>query len=353
MKLTRLISAGCALTFAAIASAGGLSIGDQAPDLGKDVTWVKGESVTEFEEGKIYVLDFWATWCGPCIRAIPHMDELAEKHESDGVTVIGVAIWPRPSMTPTVDYVADRGDEMSYTIASDIDGATAQKFMNATGSNGIPTVMIVDRDGVLAWLGHPMDGMDEALAQIIAGTYDIEGAAKANKRKAMLAEKAAPLMAKANEAYQAGDWKTVVTSLQELAEIDPEQYGAYAVQAFDMMITKLNDEHGAYDYAKKMVKGAWSDQPMALNALAWTIVDSDAIKHRDLDLAYKAAKKANSLTGDKDPMILDTLAAVYYQQGEIKKAIKTQQRAIANADAAAAKELKASLDKYMAAANEG
>gem|GEM_PF-5438330 len=156
MKLTRLISAGCALTFAAIASAGGLTIGDQAPDLGKDVTWIKGDSVPEFEKGHVYVLDFWATWCSPCVRAIPHMDEVAEKHEADGVTVIGVAIWPNDRMTPTAEFVKDKGDDMSYTIAADISGATARKFMDATGSNGIPTVMIVDREGVLAWVGHPM-----------------------------------------------------------------------------------------------------------------------------------------------------------------------------------------------------
>ena len=235
MKLTRLISAGCALTFAAVATAGGLQIGDQAPDLGKDVSWIKGESITEFEADHIYVLDFWATWCGPCIRAIPHMDKIAKKHEADSVTVIGGAIWPRDTMTPTAEFVKKKGDDMNYTIAADIDGATAKKFMEATKSNGIPTAMIVNRKGVLAWIGHPMAGMDEALAQIVAGTYDIEGAVEEDRRKVATARKAEPLMTKANAAQARGDWETVITSMQELARIDRAIDGQVAPHARDKL----------------------------------------------------------------------------------------------------------------------
>ena len=353
MKLTRLISAGCALTFAAVATAGGLQIGDQAPDLGKDVSWIKGESITEFESDHIYVLDFWATWCGPCIRAIPHMDEIARKHEADGVTVIGVAIWPRDTMTPTAEFVKKKGDDMNYTIAADIDGATAKKFMEATKSNGIPTAMIVNRKGVLAWIGHPMAGMDEALAQIVAGTYDIEGAVEEDRRKVATARKAEPLMTKANAAQARGDWETVITSMQSLAKLDPDQFGSYAVKAFDIMITRLHDENRAYAYAKEMMHGPWSEDPMALNAVAWLIVDSQDIKNRDTDLAYKAAVKANTLTKGEDPMILDTLAAVLFQQGRIDEAVETQRKALSHSDPDFAKQLKPALDKYLAAANEG
>lgn len=353
MKLTTLIGAGCALTFAALASAGGLSVGDQAPDLGKDVSWIKGESVTEFQDDHVYVLDFWATWCGPCVRAIPHMDEMAEKYEDEGVTVIGVAVWPRDQMKPTAKYVKDKGDDMSYTVAADINGAIAKKYMEATGSNGIPTVMIVDREGVLAWIGHPMAGMDEALAQIVAGTYDIEDAAKESRKIAMLAEKAQPLKDAANAAYAAGEWETVVSSLQKLAALDPDEYGGYTIEAFKIMLTKMENESRAYGYAKEMINGPWAEEAQALNAVAWLIVDTAGLENRDWDLAYIAASKANKMTKGVDPMVLDTLAAVLFGQGMVDKAIETQRKAIMHAEADIVDQLKPALDKYLAAANAG
>src|SRR5690242_16512330 len=69
-----------------------LNLGDAAPTLTVS-TWIKGDKFDKFEPGKTYVIEFWATWCGPCRVSIPHLTELAHKYKDQGVRVLGVDVW--------------------------------------------------------------------------------------------------------------------------------------------------------------------------------------------------------------------------------------------------------------------
>jgi thiol-disulfide isomerase/thioredoxin len=75
------------------ASAQTLNIGDPAPQLVVK-EFVKGSPVTQFKPGSVYVVEFWATWCGPCKTSIPHLTELQKKY-GDKVTFVGVSVWER------------------------------------------------------------------------------------------------------------------------------------------------------------------------------------------------------------------------------------------------------------------
>ncbi|MCA8966432.1 MAG: alpha/beta fold hydrolase, partial [Planctomycetes bacterium] len=68
-----------------------LNPGDLAPALSLG-RWLKGEPLTELARGRVHVVEFWATWCGPCRKAMPHLTELATRHAAD-VTVLGVSVW--------------------------------------------------------------------------------------------------------------------------------------------------------------------------------------------------------------------------------------------------------------------
>ncbi|MGL6097051.1 MAG: TlpA family protein disulfide reductase, partial [Fimbriiglobus sp.] len=94
-----------------------LGVGDPAPPL--TVTkWLQGAEIKSFEPGKTYVVDFWATWCGPCISSMPHMDELATEYKDQGLTVVAVTSKdPNNSQEQVEKFVKDRGSKYAFGFA--------------------------------------------------------------------------------------------------------------------------------------------------------------------------------------------------------------------------------------------
>jgi thiol-disulfide isomerase/thioredoxin len=348
-----LLSAAPAL---AASAEGELGVGDKAPRLA-DVTWVKGAPVAEWQAGTVYVLDFWATWCGPCKATIPHVNELSKKYANDDVRVIGVAIWPRPGMVPTADFVREQGDEMSYDIAADVGERTAEAFMRASLSNGIPTVMIVNRAGKLAWVGHPIE-LDEPLAQIVAGEADMDALAAADKlrrdtarKEAALQEAMAKIVPRLNAAYEAKDWPGALAALDELLKLD-EANPNFTRLKYSLLL-KSGDKQRAEQYGTGLVVKTLHESAQGLNELAWFIVDPEgdvAPEERDLALALSAAARADELSGHKDASIIDTLARVHFYKGDVAKAIELQKQALELASSEQRPQLQPALDEYTKAA---
>lgn len=157
------------------AGADDLGIGDSAPKL-EVKEFVKGDEVKSFEKGKIYVVEFWATWCGPCRTSIPHLTELQKKNKD--VVFIGVSVW-ESDQKKVKPFVEEMGEKMDYRVALDEvgdgkanEGKMSKNWMQAAKQDGIPTAFIVNGDGKIAWIGHPRE-MEKPLGQIVAGKWDI------------------------------------------------------------------------------------------------------------------------------------------------------------------------------------
>ncbi len=131
-----------------------LRVGDTAPKLDIDA-WIKGDEVTRFEPGTIYVVEFWATWCPPCRDSIPHLTDLQKKHKDQKVVVIGVAASERKGQAHLETFVKDQGDQMEYRVAYDSDRGTAGQYFAEGERVGIPHAFIVGDDGKIAWRGNP------------------------------------------------------------------------------------------------------------------------------------------------------------------------------------------------------
>ena len=128
-----------------------LKIGDPAPEM-KVGEWYKGGPI-KMEADKSYIVECWATWCGPCVAAFPHLSELAKANEGK-VTVIGVNIREQIKPAEVKAFVEQQGDNMSYHVVADGEGAIYTNWFKAAGQKGIPCAFVVTK-GKIGWIGHP------------------------------------------------------------------------------------------------------------------------------------------------------------------------------------------------------
>ncbi|GAB5496309.1 MAG: TlpA disulfide reductase family protein [Phycisphaerales bacterium] len=274
-----------------------LNIGDEAPALLVN-HWSKGTPISEFEKGNVYLVDFWATWCGPCIGIMPHLTELQEKHEADGLQVIGVSIWERKEgddHAQHVDAFVEKNDErMGYAVATGKQQMVTD-WMDAAKQGGIPTVMIVDREGKLGWIGYGTDtAIDGVLEDILAEEHNVEELHKSR--------------------------------IKSMKQEHEQKHGPNHFRHFQELAQKDKTEAGAFGQA--MLKTKYADNPNAYNAVAWTIVENEGWSPEAISFAKKVATKACELTDWENPMILDTLAWAQYRSGDAGAAVKTQKKAI-------------------------
>lgn len=163
-----------------------LGPGDPAPAL-KVAEFVKGTPFTSFAKGKVHIVEFWATWCGPCLESIPHLSKLAQKHRGK-VTVTGVSVWETASRAEVQRFVRNMGSKMDYNVALDTKkGDMSRTWMEAAGQEGIPAAFIV-KDGIIQWIGHPME-MDGPLEKVLAGSLDTKEQRKAVAEKTLRTQK--------------------------------------------------------------------------------------------------------------------------------------------------------------------
>jgi cytochrome c biogenesis protein CcmG, thiol:disulfide interchange protein DsbE len=121
--------------------------------------WINGQPVTLGDlKGKVVVLDFWATWCGPCIGAIPHTNDLAQKYK-DKVVIIGVC-HPRGGEKMAA-MVKEKG--IQYPVCLDTDGATAKAY----AVNGFPDYYIFDATGKLVAADCANSAVDKVLSLLV------------------------------------------------------------------------------------------------------------------------------------------------------------------------------------------
>lgn len=124
----------------------------QAPD-GAIATWPA-------LKGKCIVLEFWATWCGPCVAAIPHLNELATHFKDKPIVFISVTNEPEAKI---VSFLQRRS--MNCWIGLDTDRSLFRDYR----ITGIPHTVLVDANGIVAGVTHPQGVSEKLIEALLAG----------------------------------------------------------------------------------------------------------------------------------------------------------------------------------------
>src|SRR5262249_38794392 len=155
-------------------------------------------------------------------------------------------------------------------VALDKDQKTSAAYMGAFGINGIPHSFVIDKTGAVAWHGHPLDGLDRVLSQMIAGKFDLE-------------------------------------SFKRTSRLEGAMRQSYT------LVTTFARSNKAWELGEQIVNDA-AKSPETLNEFASLILTDEKIKTRDLDLALRAAKLAFEAT-DGNAAVADTYALALFKTG--------------------------------------
>ena len=383
-----------------------LGIGSDAPALNVE-HWVqngngKFKPVTKFEKGKVYVVEFWATWCGPCIASMPHLVETQKKY-ADEVQIVSISNedletvekFLEREVRPTGRPGAEEGDKAekaddapktyreltsAYCLTTDPDRSSDKDYMEAAGRNGIPCAFIVGKDQKVEWIGHPMS-MDAALEAVVTDKWDREAFAEKYAEE----QKVNILMAKIMRAAGSGKVDEALQMIDEtIANTDNEQIKQTmpslriqvllragrtdeALKALDELIeaeknpgmkaqmrmtrVQLMLQDAKSPKLAEAVTQAYADykdNPAFINFITWNLYqkfEAGELQDKALLSASRAAAEqaAASADGPTKGAILDTVAHFQLLDGDAKAALKSQEEAITLAD----DQLKPQLEKFL------
>jgi thiol-disulfide isomerase/thioredoxin len=371
-----------------------LTIGSPAPALQIEHWLSDGNGqlpqLQKFKPGHVYMVEFWATWCGPCAAAMPRLAEIQKRYQSQKFQLISVsdealatvkAFLKRPlpasaapqaeETPPAVEGKPSTYGELTsvYCLASDPDQSVSRDYMEAAQQRGIPTCFLVGKTGLIEWIGHPME-VEEPLQQVLNDGWDRQAFATVFRRgqlrdeigerlsAAMRRERVDEAMAIVAEGKVLAQGDPVLTQMLEDAELQLKMVAVYKhlqsdevadamerlarlaqsatprqlsqVRLVQLEVEINTQQFAAAEKTLQQIIDSPAEEPELLHHIAWQMLQQSQAPdfHQPLlALATAVAEKADRQL-PHNPTIIATLARLYHRQGQNAQATKLLRQAI-------------------------
>ena len=372
----------------------GLTIGSPAPALQIEHWLSDGNGrlphLQKFTPGHVYMVEFWATWCGPCAAAMPRLAELQKQYQSQKFQLISVSdealatiqAFLKRSLPASSSAKAEEESSAAeskpttygeltsvYCLASDPDQSVSRDYMEAAQQRGIPTCFLVGKTGLIEWIGHPME-VEEPLQQVLADRWDRQAFATVFRRgqlrdelgerlsAAMRRERVDEAMAIVAEGKVLAEGDPVLTQMLEDAELQLKMMAVYKhlqsdevadalerlarlaqsatprqlsqVRLVQLEVEINTQQFAAAEKTLQQIIDSPADEPELLHHIAWQMLQQSQAPdfHQPLlALATAAAEKADRQL-PQNPTIIATLARLYHRQGQSERATALLRKAI-------------------------
>lgn len=302
-----------------------LRIGDAPPPLRAD-RWLSGAEIKGFEKGQVYVVDFWATWCGPCIVLMPHTAELYAEYKDKGVTIVGYSKGDATNSPEKVEtFVKRRGPRLGYSFCFAKEPDVYESWMGASGFGSIPCCFVIDRNAKIAFIGHPLY-LDFVLPKVVDGTWT-----RNDLRRVDEIEKDVDAIFGAFDEPP----ETFLKTLGDFEKKYPalKQVPYFLAPRLDAML-KLKKYDDARIVARNlMTRARKNGDDMLYSTIARSLLGPEGRAQKPLlELARIAAEEASKLLGDDDHKALIAVAQASYAAGDKSRGKSFSLKAFAAAE---------------------
>jgi thiol-disulfide isomerase/thioredoxin len=304
-----------------------LTVGDPAPEI-QYSKWIKGVPFKPNQKDMVYVYEFWATWCGPCIAAMPHLSDLARKYKGKA-QVVGVNVFektkdqPYESAMPAVEqFVNGSGTRMDYNVIMDNNAQhMGNNWLFAAGQKGIPSTIVI-KNGIIQWIGHPIK-LDGPLDSLVNGTFDLAGYKGTYIKKQQASnqrnEQMDRIFKAVKDANNAKDFNQLAKVIEAGVKEAPYLRGSLQSSMFQALLTMKTPQE-AFAYADEMLK----DLPGFKSSLATIVLDKQNLDKKSYLKAIEWLKSNPNMNS----MILEIISDGYVKVGDEKNALAAMEAAV-------------------------